>query len=114
MYLDERRGYGAIALVDIPRHTLILEEPPLLPCDVLQVALEEHDAGILSSHEDDTRYLQCYFQEQYGKVNDINEEEKQLEVQTLIDLFWSMHDQYVITTGGKATRFVDDVELMQG
>lgn len=111
VYLDERCGYGAIARADIPKHTLILEEPPLLPCDALQVALEEHEACALRSHEDDTRYLRCYFEQQYAKVDDLSDEEKQLEVQTLIDLFWSMHDQYEITNGGKATRLL---MLMQG
>lgn len=102
IYLDERRGYGAIAERDIPKHTLILEEPPLIPCDVLQFALEEHDAGRLACHEDDAQFLRKYFDELYGDL-ELDDDVKELEVQTLIDLFWHMHDQYVIDAEGEFT-----------
>jgi hypothetical protein len=99
-YLDSRRGYGAIAKTDIPMHTLILDEPPLLPCDALQMALEEHESGLLTCHDDDSRYLRCYFEKLYEQL-DLDDEMKEMEVQTLIDLFWCMHDQYASNADGE-------------
>jgi len=99
-YLDERRGYGAIAKVDIPKHTLILDEPPLLGCDPLHIALEEHEAGRLASHDDDTTFLRNYFNGLYKELK-VCDEVKETEVQTLIDLFWHMHDQYAFESDGE-------------
>lgn len=100
VYLDSRRGYGAIANADIPMHTLILDEPPLLPCDALQTALEQHESGLLTCQDDDSRYLRSYFIKQYESL-DLGDEMKEVEVQTLIDLFWCMHDQYSLDADGE-------------
>lgn len=83
-YLDGRLGYGAIATCDIPKHTLILEEPPLLPCDFLQEVMEKHERGDLKCHDDDDHLLKDYFS------IDHNDE----DVNRLRAMVWSMHDQY--------------------
>lgn len=100
-YLGPHRGYGAIASTDIPKHTLILEEPPLLPCDVLETALDKYTDGSLSCYEEDTVFLRRYFEALYGAVDGMEEDGKKAEVQILIDLFWSMHDQYAVVGDGE-------------
>ncbi len=83
-YLDGRLGYGAIAKCDIPKHPLILEEPPLLPCDFLQEVIDKHECGDLMCSDDDDLLLKDYFS------IDHNDE----DVNTLRAIVWSMHDQY--------------------
>jgi hypothetical protein len=87
-YLDNC-AYGAIALVDIPQYTLILDEPPLIPCDVLEEILRRYESGELKSKEEDSEFIREYYLKENSAVD-------KDEVNKLVDMIWSMHDQYAV------------------
>jgi len=71
-------GYGAFATHDIPRHTLILAEAPLLSCNYIDQARQLHESRVHKNQKDDDEFLK--------RVCNLDPSH--------IDLLWHMHDQY--------------------
>jgi hypothetical protein len=68
---------------------LILDEPPLIPCDVLEEILRRYESGELKSKEEDSEFIREYYLKENSAVD-------KDEVNKLVDMIWSMHDQYAV------------------
>eukprot|EP00804_Cyclotella_cryptica_P004100 CCRYP_019104-RB/>CCRYP_019104-RB protein AED:0.01 eAED:0.01 QI:24/1/1/1/0/0/3/440/231 len=93
-YLYDTCGYGAIASIDIPKLTLILNEPPLIPCDALESVLSRYEKGELKCGEEDAEFMREYYGRECVKLG--VEEDAKDEVDGLIGMIWAMHDQYAV------------------
>eukprot|EP00804_Cyclotella_cryptica_P004099 CCRYP_019102-RA/>CCRYP_019102-RA protein AED:0.00 eAED:0.00 QI:28/1/1/1/0/0.5/2/812/186 len=97
-YLYDTCGYGAIASIDIPKHTLILNEPPLIPCDALESVLSRYEKGELKCGKEDAEFMREYYGREFVKLG--VEEDAKDEVDRLIGMIWAMHDQYAVSNAG--------------
>lgn len=79
--VDKDLGFAAFATQDIPRHTLILTEEPLISGDQVKNALALYEDNKSTSQDDDIMYL----------TNECNLDANQMQ------RIWQMHDQYVHT-----------------
>ena len=77
-YFSDWEGYGCVALQNIPKHTLIHMETPILRGNQCAVALAKHRSGEHRCKEDDVKYL----------MDECRLTEKE------IDGLWALHDQY--------------------
>eukprot|EP00956_Cyclotella_meneghiniana_P015285 scaffold23234_cov67-Cyclotella_meneghiniana.AAC.5 len=79
--VDKALGFAAFATQDIPKHTLILAEEPLLSGIQVKNALKLYEDNESTNQDDDIKYL----------TNECELDDTQ------IHRIWRMHDQYIHT-----------------